>query len=272
MCVDLAESIWIGATVRSSERDALDELTKRRDLQATAARQVAARLHEATALAQVVEEAAASAKLAISRVRAAAGAAASAGSANGAGGSEAGYVLAESSLAPLAEAADRWLHVRRQHPEGFAAWKLADVAASMVCEALRLVFRGWRPLLAPVYGTKLIRSWQAALGSGASGGDGAYEALVYLSVMPALRGLWPTNGAFARAMRRSHCWLLGERHFRVHCGRRCSRHRCFRVWPQNLLRGNLRLIHRATRHCRTTGCIRGYRCCRLLVSPSSTHS
>ena len=71
-------------------------------------------------------------------------------------------------LAPLQEAAKEWLRVRTEHPEGFLARSLADVAASMVVASLRRAFRGWRPLSDPSYGVALMLGWQRAVGGAAS--------------------------------------------------------------------------------------------------------
>ena len=233
MCVDLAE-IDIDRRHRElrNERDAFDALTKQRDAQASVARQLGTKLHQAAGLAQSVEAAAASSTAAVRRVRASVSALASGGGsagngpggAGGAGGAAsaapAGGGLGEAELAPLIELAESWRAVRLAHPEGFAAWGLADAAAAAVCEALRLVFRSWRPLKAPSYGVQLVLAWQAALGGeglgsgggvggggvggggvgggvGGGGGGGlgglgggcrAYDSLVYLAAMPALRG------------------------------------------------------------------------------------
>ena len=203
MCVDLAE-IEIDRKHRAqrTEREALASLSERRDAQAATARQAAARLHEVSALREAVEGVARASRESVAQLRAAL--TARVGAADGGGSASASSsLLPEASLAPLIEAADSWRAVREAHPEGFAAWRLADVAVSMVADAMRLTFRAWRPLQAPSYGTELMARWQQALGGGGAGGlpgggpagdtaggaaGGAYEALVYVAIMPALRG------------------------------------------------------------------------------------
>ena len=210
MYVDLAE-VALDKQHRElrAEKETLASLTSRRDAQASAARQASARLHEAAALHQAVDDATSAARGFISRARAAAvdAAAAAAASANGGDGVTMMEVEGGGQLAPLEEAAAGWLRVRVAHPEGFDAWGLADVAASMVADPLRMAFRTWRPLRMPTYGVSLMRQWQLALGrpggantngasttgghdneGGVGGGSSAYDALVYLVVMPALRG------------------------------------------------------------------------------------
>ena len=187
------------------EKEALAELTQRRDTQASAARATAARLHEVTQLSQAVKDATHAASEAIARAKAAASANASAAAEATPSSSSSS---AESVLVPLEEAAAGWLKVRKEHPEGFATRGLSDVAASMVVEPMRMAFRGWRPLHEPKFGVAMMKGWQKALGGGALGGEllaaggsgaqalaagggqgsSAYEALVYLTVMPALRG------------------------------------------------------------------------------------
>ena len=150
------------------EKEALAELTQRRDTQASAARATAARLHEVTQLSQAVKDATHAASEAIARAKAAASANASAAAEATPSSSSSS---AESVLVPLEEAAAGWLKVRKEHPEGFATRGLSDVAASMVVEPMRMAFRGWRPLHDPKFGVAMMKGWQKALGGGALGGE-----------------------------------------------------------------------------------------------------
>ena len=74
----------------------------------------------------------------------------------------------------------------------FGLWKLRQFAAALVAPTLREHFRHWRPLEQPTHGRALVAAWRESLGCGAAGSsaaaDDVYGALVYLCVLPALRG------------------------------------------------------------------------------------
>ena len=186
-----------------NERQTLATLTKRRDSLAAEVRVAAAQLQESAALAHAVTEAAAVTDAEIKRARSTsmieldtATRPESYSEGEGShmidwGGTRVPFSAASSALI---NAANKWYDVRKAHPEGFIAWELDDVAASMVAETLRRMFRHWRPLAHPSLGIAVVQSWRRALGSNLSGVAGvslvgkAYAALIHLAIMPALRG------------------------------------------------------------------------------------